>query len=244
MDVDEWSLDGDDANHSSLQEGAEGNDEERSNGRLSRSPDDDEVNQNDEGGGDHDTQTESDISDSDSIEDYDPEVIEPRDTAWIETICALGCYENGPGATKSFLGQGRFMHGWLRLVPGPGAFRDPNFPDVESIQMPCYSPYDEWRDWCDSETDFCYPVHRPCLELFCLYATGRADFINNPKLDQDALYFALRDLSEGPPTKLSIDYGKAKGCQDRFWASLRGYEFLVADPGVPSNFDIDNPVTT
>ncbi|KAK4161651.1 hypothetical protein QBC43DRAFT_94864 [Cladorrhinum sp. PSN259] len=171
---------------------------------------------------------------------YDPDVIRPRDTKWKNALYVLGYNPESTDTSKCFLsGRGRSNeYGTADVWPGLRGRRDPNYPRAKGKRLPMdwitlykhYAGDDDDDD--ERRRRVHFPVHMPCLELFCKHVTSISSPYKNRKFDKDALYLAMYALVEGNSSGLMIGYGAAESGQEQYWRSARGMEHVVAHPRI------------
>ncbi|KAK4099850.1 hypothetical protein N658DRAFT_146970 [Parathielavia hyrcaniae] len=89
-----------------------------------------------------------------------------------------------------------------------------------------------------------FPLHLACLELVSFCLTGsRGLSIHKLSLDKDALYLALFCLRSHPMRCRveSFQLVADSKCKINRWYCLSGYEFLVANPGLPDSNSSSEP---
>ncbi|KAK4177170.1 hypothetical protein QBC36DRAFT_327644 [Triangularia setosa] len=164
---------------------------------------------------------------------YDRKILKPRHAHWIKILYALGCNVEAPGPSKCYLsgrGIADFYMGTVWFTPGPIRLRDPNYPRTHGRRRP-FPDVPTYLDWTfEDPRKWVFPVHMPCLKILCQILTGRPTPYENPKLDKDALFFAMNSMADYVGGALNITYSPDQKRIPQYWESLPGNEYIHANP--------------
>ncbi|KAH8816602.1 hypothetical protein F5884DRAFT_896366 [Xylogone sp. PMI_703] len=152
---------------------------------------------------------------------FDPEVISPSTSAWMEQLHILSTrvdletgdvmnHVNQEHACSGYVsGRGEYRDS-ARIDVGPGD--DPNFDrDAELI---CY--------------DGSFPFHWCCFELLAIVLEGK---VGVSGINKARLYYAMfSSYSMFSSCLDKLDYGDPSPAHDQFWCTEAGKEFIVVHP--------------
>ncbi|KAL4929760.1 uncharacterized protein BDV17DRAFT_260921 [Aspergillus undulatus] len=153
-------------------------------------------------------------SDDESIQSYDPRLVDQENIAWTSRVHCLGIHDV-EGKSKAF-------------VSGPGYYSDAGEMAVKMGQRAQRTYFSCYGFGTDEVPGPVVPFHWCCFEILLRSLTGTTDPKN---VDLDVLYDAMMSLCNQTGSALRLLYGDdVAQAQGQYWRCLPGVEYTVRHP--------------